>query len=152
MNIRKLKKLLICIVIIVIALIWFFPIFYMVVSSFKPEAQVVVPGILFHPTLDNYREVFSDTFFECLKNSVVVTVLTVLITTVLAVPASYALVFVRLKNSDSTYFWFVSTTFLPAIAVITPVYLIFQRTQLIDTPLALILLYSGAGVPLRKYV
>lgn len=152
MSIRKLKRLLICIVVIVIALIWFFPIFYMVISSFKPEAQVVVPGIIFNPTLDNYREVFSDTFVECLRNSVLVTLLTVVITTVLAVPASYALVFVRLKNSDSTYFWFVSTTFLPAISVITPVYLIFQRAQLIDTPLALVLLYSGSGVPLMVWL
>ena len=148
----KMKHILLCLLAVVIALIWVFPIFYMIVSSFKAEVDVTIPGIIFTPTLDNYKEVISDTFFLYLRNSILITIGAVLITTLFAVPASYALVFAPLKDPDSIYFWFVSTTFLPAIAVIVPVYLVFRNLGLIDNPLALIIMYCGAGVPMMIWL
>lgn len=148
----KVKHVLLCLLAVAIALIWVFPIFYMIVSSFKAEADVVIPGFIFSPTLENYKTVLSDTFFQYLGNSVLITLGTVIVTVLLAVPAGYALVFTPLKNPDNVYFWFVSTTFLPAIAVIIPVYLIFKNIGLVDNPLALVILYCGAGVPLMIWL
>lgn len=148
----KIKHGLLCLLAVVIALVWVFPIFYMIVSSFKAEADVVVPGIIFKPTLENYQTVISDTFFQYLRNSIGITVATVIITTLLAVPAAYALVFTPLKNPDNIYFWFVSTTFLPAIAVIVPVYLIYRNIGLVDSPVALVIQYCGAGVPMMVWL
>lgn len=148
----KIKHVLLCLLAVVIALVWVFPIIYMIVSSFKAEVDVVVPGFIFSPTLENYKTVLSDTFFQYLGNSVMITLGTVILTVLLAVPAGYALVFTPLKNPDNVYFWFVSTTFLPAIAVIIPVYLIFRNIGLVDNPLALIILYCGAGVPLMVWL
>ena len=146
---RKIKHVLLCLLAIVVALIWVFPIIYMIISSFKTETDVVVPGIIFSPTIENYRAVLSDTFFKYLGNSILITLGTVIITVLLAVPAGYGIVFTPLKNPNSVYFWFVSTTFLPAIAVIIPVYLIFQKAGLVDNPIALIILYCGyyPGIP-----
>lgn len=149
---QKIKHVLLCLLAVVIALIWVFPILYMIISSFKAEVDVVVPGFIFSPTLENYKTVLSDTFFQYLGNSVMITLGTVILTVLLAVPAGYALVFTPLKNPDNVYFWFVSTTFLPAIAVIIPVYLIFKNIGLVDNPLALIILYCGAGVPLMVWL
>ncbi|HCS73425.1 MAG TPA: sugar ABC transporter permease [Clostridiales bacterium] len=149
---RKIKHVLLCLLAIVVALIWVFPIIYMIISSFKTETDVVVPGIIFSPTIENYRAVLSDTFFKYLGNSILITLGTVIITVLLAVPAGYGIVFTPLKNPNSVYFWFVSTTFLPAIAVIIPVYLIFQKAGLVDNPIALIILYCGAGVPLMIWL
>ena len=148
----KIKHGLLCILAVAVALIWVFPILYMIVSSFKAEADVVIPGIIFKPTLENYQTVVSDTFFQYLGNSVGITIGTVLITTLLAVPAAYALVFAQLKNPNGIYFWFVSTTFLPAIAVIVPVYLIYRNIGLVDNPAALIIQYCGAGVPMMVWL
>lgn len=137
---------------IVITFLWIFPIFYMVISSFKQEIQVSIPSLIFKPTLENYQEVISETFFRSLKNSLVVTLGTVFVTTFLAVPASYALVYSPIRSPNGVYFWFVSTTFLPAIAVIIPVFILFQRIRMIDNPIALILLYSGAGIPMMIWL
>ncbi len=137
---------------IIISFFWIFPIFYMVISSFKTEVDVAIPALFFSPTLENYKEVISDTFFLSLKNSLVITLGTVLVTTILSVPASYALVFSPVKSPNGIYFWFVSTTFLPAIAVIIPVFIIFQKIQMIDNPISLILLYSGAGIPMMIWL
>ncbi len=152
MNYAKRRYLIFSAIAIVITFLWIFPIIYMVISSFKEEVQVAIPSLLFHPTLENYQEVISATFFKSLRNSVVITLGTVLVTTLLAVPASYALVFSNVKSPNGIYFWFVSTTFLPAIAVIMPVFIIFQRIHMIDQPIALILLYTGAGVPMMIWL
>ena len=146
------KYILFSILAIAITFVWIFPIFYMIISSSKAEVDVVVPGIIFDPTLVNYKEVISESFFLSLKNSVVITIGTVLITTLLAVPASYALVFTPLKRPNGVYFWFVTTTFLPAIAVIMPVFIIFQKIHMIDNPISLMLLYTGAGVPMMIWL
>lgn len=149
---KVIKHRLLCLLAMVIALVWVFPILYMAVSSFKAEVDVVVPGFIFSPTLENYKTVLSDTFFQYLGNSIIITLGTVILTLILAVPAGYALVFAPLKNPDGIYFWFVSTTFLPAIAVIIPVYLIFKNVGLVDNPVALIILYCGAGIPLMVWL
>jgi sorbitol/mannitol transport system permease protein len=149
---QKVKARMINGVSVLIALLWVFPIFYMVISSFKTESQVIVPGIIFTPTLENYQQVVRASFFSHLFNSLVITVCTVIISSILAISAAYGLVFTRIKSPDSIYFWFVSTTFLPAIAVIVPVYLMYNKIGLVDSWLALILLYTGAGVPLMIWM
>lgn len=112
----------------------------------------MVPSMIFTPTVENYRAVISQDFFSFLGNSVVITVVTVIISAILAVSAAYGLVFTPLKNPNGIYFWFVSTTFLPAVGVIIPVYLAFQKMRLVDTKAALVLLYIGMGVPLMVWM
>ena len=43
------------------ALLMFFPIFWMLLASFKTEVQAVQtpPLLFFHPTLQNYRDIFA---------------------------------------------------------------------------------------------
>jgi sorbitol/mannitol transport system permease protein len=149
---RKIKSQILNWASILLALLWAFPIFYMVISSFKTETQVIVPTLIFSPTFENYMQVLSPDFFKHLSNSLIITIATVLVSSVLAVSAAYGIVFTPLKSPDNVYFWFVSTTFLPAIAVIVPVYLVFTRLGIIDTHLAMILLYIGAGVPLMIWM
>jgi len=151
MSRRKVVNFILCALVVIIALLWCFPIIYMVISSFKPEEQVGIFGFFnFKPTLENYQTVLAPQFFAFLKNSVVVTLLTLVFTLLLAVPASYAIAY-RVAP-QGLYFWFVSTTFLPAIAVITPVYLIFNNLHLVDTVWGMVILYTGAGVPMMVWL
>ena len=67
-----------------LAFIIFFPILWMVMTSFKTEADAFAypPQILFQPTLSNWNVALFDTnFFSSLKNTAIITVLS----TVLAV-------------------------------------------------------------------
>ena len=151
MSKKHVTNFLLCLLVVVIALLWCFPIIYMVISSFKPESQVGVFGFFnFKPTLENYQTVLVPQFFSFLKNSVIVTLLTIACTLVLAVPASYAIAY-RVAP-QGLYFWFVSTTFLPAIAVITPIYLIFNKLHMVDSIWAMVILYTGAGVPMMVWL
>jgi multiple sugar transport system permease protein len=52
-----------------------------------------------------------------------------------------------LKNGD-ILFWIISQRILPPIVVVIPIYVMFQAVGLLDTHLALILLYAVANMPI----
>ncbi len=136
----------------VLALVYAFPILYMLIAGFKPEEMVAPPSLSFTPTLENYDAVISEDLMLHSFNSVFITIATVILTILLAVPAAYSLVFGRLKSAEGIYYWFITTTLLPAVAVIIPIFLAFNYTGLLDTKLGLVLLYTGAGVPLMIWM
>ena len=53
----------------------------------------------------------------------------------------------RLGNGD-ILFWIISQRILPPIVVVIPIYVMFQAVKLLDTHLALILLYAVANMPI----
>jgi len=145
---RSLLKAVTTLVVVALCLLYFFPLFYMILTSFKTEADTVPPKLFFTPTLENYQAVFTSDIARHILNSFVITTAATLLATVLGVPAAYALVFGRLKKPDSLYFWFLSTLILPAVSVIVPVFLVYKVAGLLDTHLGLILIYVGANIPI----
>lgn len=145
---RSLLSSLANVIIVLLCLAYFFPIFYMVLTSFKTEADAVPPQLFFTPTLENYQAVFTSDIFSHIMNSLMVTLTSMALCIVLGVPAAYSLVFGKLKKPDSIYFWFLSTLILPAVSVIIPVFLIYKTLGLLDTHWGLIWIYVGANIPI----
>lgn len=135
-----------------IALTYSFPILYMALSSFKREVDVAPPSLTFTPTLENYRAVVGPELLAHLGNSVAITLTTVALTVVLGVPAAYSIVFGRLRNPMNRYNWYITTTLLPAVAVILPIYVILSYLGLLDSPVAMVLLYTSIGIPLMVWM
>ncbi|HTW68327.1 MAG TPA: hypothetical protein VME47_00440, partial [Acetobacteraceae bacterium] len=74
-------------------LVMFFPIFWMVLASFKTETQAIEtpPVFIFHPTLQNYHDIFVRADYPLFAwNSVVISLVATAIMLVVAVPASFA--------------------------------------------------------------
>lgn len=151
-SIKKAKNFLVNSVTWIIAILYAFPIFYMVLTGFKPEEKVAPPQLLFTPTLDNYKAVIADALFLHFFNSVFITIAAVILTVLLSVPAAYSLVYGQLKKAQGIYYWFITTTLLPAVAVVIPIFLALNYIKLLDTKLGLILLYTAAGVPLMIWL
>lgn len=135
-----------------IAILYAFPILYMFITGFKPEEKVAPPQLFFSPTLDNYKAVISNELALHAINSVVITFITVLLTILLSVPAAYSIVYGKLKSAESYYYWFITTTLLPAVAVVIPIFIAFNRLKILDTKFGLVLLFSAAGVPLMIWM
>jgi len=135
-----------------IAIAYSFPILYMVYSSFKSEQEIAPPSWTFNPTLENYRTVITPDLLSHLTNSVVVTLCTVLLTLLLGVPVAYTIVFGKLRRPMAHYNWYITTTLLPAVAVIIPIYLIVNWLGLLDSVVVLVLLYTAIGVPLMVWM
>ena len=136
---------------IIIALVAFFPILWMVLTSFKSEADAFTypPPLIFHPTLDQYDVALGASgYFKYLLNTVIVTGFSTLAALLLGVPAAYALAYYPTRRSNFTLSWVMSTRMLPAVGVIVPLYIIFKNLGWFDTYHGLVLLYTGVNLPL----
>jgi polyol transport system permease protein len=132
-----------------VAILWCFPLLYMLITSFKGEADVLPPSLwIAHPTLENYATVLRQEIVRYIMDSAVISVSAVAACLALGTPVTYALVFGRLRHSDNLLFWFLSTTLLPPVAVIVPVFLLFRVSGLLDTLGGMILIYTGVNIPI----
>jgi polyol transport system permease protein len=140
------------------ALIFFFPVLWMVLNSFKTEAEAnASPNLNFDPTLDRYREVTESvggllSFGEAFMNSVVVVLLSTLIVLALAIPAAYALAIKPVVKWRDVLFFVISTKFLPVVASILPLWILARDLELLNTRLVLIILYTAINLPLAIWM
>jgi sorbitol/mannitol transport system permease protein len=131
------------------ALLLFFPIFWMVLTSFKSEAEAVTPSLDFHPTLASYAEVFARAnYLSFALNSVYVSVGGTVLALLFAVPAAYAMAFHPTKRTRGTLLWMLSTKMLPPVGVLVPIYLLFRDAGLLDTVGGLIGIYALMNLPI----
>jgi len=135
-----------------VALIIFFPVLWMILTSFKTEASAVAnPPELFTAdwTLENYAEVWARSDYpRFFWNSVVISVGSTLLGLLIAVPASWAMAFVPGKKTKDLLMWMLSTKMMPAVAVMIPLYLVFQKLGLIDTKIGLVTALMLMNLPI----
>src|SRR5882672_3063675 len=97
---------------LLLAFIMFFPILWMVMTSFKTEADAFTypPLIVFQPTLENYANALQGSrYFASLVNTVFITLFSTLTALALGVPAAYSLAYYPTKRSNFTLMWVMST-------------------------------------------
>jgi multiple sugar transport system permease protein len=56
--------------------------------------------------------------------------------------------FKRAVGNEDIAFWMISQRMLPPIAVVIPIYILFQRLHLLDTHIALIITYVASNLPI----
>ncbi|MCC7021445.1 MAG: carbohydrate ABC transporter permease [Thermomicrobiales bacterium] len=133
-----------------VVLLWLFPIYWIVLTSFKTPRIIneKVPVFWFTPTMENYEHLFGDiNFGRPLLNSMIVTSATTVIVIVLGLLAAYALGRMDVPGGKHIALWMLSLRFMPPIAIVLPFFIAWQRTGLIDTYLGLILVYVAFNLP-----
>jgi len=190
------------------AVVVLFPLYWLVVTSFKLPIQVsqgpvYIPFVDFQPSLHAWRYIFVDVWNDTARpyfNTVVVGITSSVIALFLGAAASYALVrfpyhpkfgtiglflggvilavvlivlgvpwliaavvalaiflllartvgrrFKRSLGNDDIAFWMISQRILPPVAVVIPIYILFQRLHLLDTRTALIMTYVAVNLPI----
>ena len=141
-----------------IGLIFFFPLFWMVINGFKDEADANgTPTLNFEPTLDRFREVTEDSqgllsFTEAFANSFWIVLTSTILVMVLAIPAAYALAVRPMKKWRDILFFFISTKFLPIVGAIMPLWIIARDLDLLGTRTVLVILYTAMNLPLAVWM
>jgi polyol transport system permease protein len=139
-------------------LIFFFPVFWMVLSSFKSEQDANgPPKLFFHPTLDRYRDVMGGTegllsFSTAAMHSATVVLLSTALVLAMAIPAAYALAIDQIPRWRDVLFFFISTKFLPIVASILPIWIIASTFHQLNTVTVLIVLYTALNLPLAIWM
>jgi multiple sugar transport system permease protein len=138
---------------LVFAIFALFPILWMIVCTFKSDAEMYTTVFRFAPTLSNYEAVLVGTdYIKAFLQNLVVAGGAVLLTIVAGVPAAYGLARYNFKNKEDIAFQILSFKFAPEILVILPVFLIFQQIGLYDTYFGLIWVYQLITMPLLIWV
>lgn len=131
-----------------------FPIYFMLTTSFKYPIQTYEPSIwLFYPTLANYLSLFQNYEVAArLLNSVIITTGSVLLALVLGGLAAYGFAKYEFRGKENIAGWMLSMRFLPAMAVVIPLFLIANTLRVLDTQMLLIVVYLTFNVPFAAWM
>lgn len=140
-------------VMFLIALLFLAPLLLMILTSFKPESDVLSTSILPREwTLANFRYVLGYSeeapFLRWLLNSLFVSSTVTLLVVVSSSMAAYAITRLKIAGADRILSLIVVTMMLPAQLFLVPVFLILSWLGWLDTPAALIVpaVAGGFGV------
>jgi multiple sugar transport system permease protein len=135
-----------------------FPLYMMFTTSLKTDQQTFAwpPVWVFSPTLQSYRNalfVFGGrSAGHYLFNSVVVTLCSSALAVFLGSMAAYGLARFRFRGNRDIAFYILSTRFAPPVGFIVPIYLMVQRSGLLDTQLALIIVYISMNISFVTWI
>src|ERR1700759_1173475 len=130
----------------------FFPILWMVLTSFKTELEAFTtpPSFLFFQwTTENYATVQerSDYFHHAL-NSIAIAGGSTLIALLIAIPAAWSMAFSPTKRTKDILLWMLSTKMMPPVGVLVPIYLIYKTFGLLDSRSGLVIIMCLGNLPI----
>lgn len=135
-----------------------FPFYIIITTSLKAESDIFAwpPRWLFAPTFEHYYSaifVFGGTGIGgFLLSSLVVTAASTLLAVGLGSMVSYGLTRFSVTGGKHLFFFILSTRFAPPVAFVVPLYMMVQKAGLLDSHLALILIYTSMNLSLVVWI
>ena len=121
----------------IVGFLIFFPILWMVITSFKTELEAfsTPPKFLFfHWTLENFGIVQQRSdYLRYAANSIILSLGSTFVGLLFAIPAAWAMAFAPGKRTKDLLLWMLSTKMMPPVGALIPIYLLFKNTGLLDT-------------------
>jgi len=129
------------------------PLYWIFITAFKIEGEVLASPPIFLPikfTLDSFKYIFlSRSMFLFLKNSLIISFFSVILSMVLGCFAAFSLAKFKFKKGINNFIsnWILSTKFMPPIIIVLPVFFLFKYLGILDTRLCLIIAYTSFNLP-----
>jgi multiple sugar transport system permease protein len=140
----------------IVVLNGFFPAVWILLTSFKTEAELVAKPISYwprHATLDNYIRAFGDQpLLRYLGNSLAVALGSTVVSLGVATLAAYALARLNLRHRQLILTAIVASTMFPLVTLLVPIFETFRSLGLLNTYTALILPYTVLNLPVCTLV
>lgn len=131
------------------------PLYWVIITSIKPSKDyLTVPPVWFpaDPTLVHYTAaLFSYRGLQGLINSLIISSAATLLSTAMGTMMAYSLARFR-TGGQHLAFWVLSQRFLPPVAIVLPIFLLFRGWGLYDTHIGLILAYTFMTLPLSVWM
>lgn len=128
-----------------------FPAIWILLTSFKTEAEltrVPITWLPADPTLDNYRQAFSDQpLLMFLFNSFFVATVSTVLTLLISALAGYALARLNLRHRDLILAAIIAVSTFPLVTLLVPLFEIMRALGLLNSYPALILPYIVLSLP-----
>ena len=148
------------------------PLLWMVATSFKSKADSIgirpkllpaltaapASSLYFKPTLESYGKLGEAyvgsrrTFFDYLISSVIIGLCSTVFSVIIGTSCAYGFSRFAIPGSRDWLFFILSTRFLPPLAVVVPVLVMYREFDLQNTHLGLILLYTSFNLSLAVWL
>ena len=135
-----------------------FPFYVIVTTALKTDTAIFAwpPVWSFQPTLQSfYNALFvfgGRSAVSYLINSIVISAVSTFVAVVLGAMAAYGFARFSFAGKRHLAFWILSTRFAPPVAFIVPIYLMVQKVGLLDSHIALILIYTAMNLSLVIWI
>lgn len=123
-----------------------------------PALSGAAEGVWFTPTLEAYRQLnqtyagVARPFFHYLQNSALIGLLSTLCAVVVGTACAYGFSRFQIGGARDWLFFILSTRFLPPLAVVMPVLMMYREFDLQNTHLGLVLLYTTFNLSLAVWL
>ena len=129
-----------------------FPIYWMIITSFKYNTEIInAQKLTYFPeqvTLENYGQLFAMyDYGTMLKNSLIISFSSGFCVTMLSIFGGYGLARYKFKSKTLLLLFFLVTQMIPGILVIIPLYIIFSKMNIVNTRLSLFIFYLISNLP-----
>ncbi|MDR2303102.1 MAG: carbohydrate ABC transporter permease [Treponema sp.] len=145
------KNILLGFVSVIIVGVFLFPIYWLVCMSFKSDAEAFGKVVTYFPhtfTIEPWLLNLRDKdFLIALKNSFVIAFCSMSISLVLGIPTAYGMGRYRVRGNRAFLLTFLVTQMLPASLMLTPMYLIFSRLNILNTYFSPSLAIASGSIP-----
>ena len=137
------------------------PFYVMVMTSLKSQQSLLANPLDFSIDFSkgigtlfrSYIELFTDFHFATfLMNSAIVSVITVILTLLFAIPGAYAVARLRFPGQLFLSRSILLIYMVPAIVLVIPLYAIFSQLGLRDSLLGLVVVYPATTIPVALYM
>lgn len=132
-----------------------FPVFWVVMSSFKTNAEIMGSGISLPSqfSFDGYVQALKiSPIMRFFFNSVVISFAATFINVLLLSMAAYVFARCRFRHKNTLYFILSLSMVIPMTALLQPVYLVIKALNLINTMQGLILVYTALNMPMSLMI
>ena len=133
-----------------------FPLFWMIITSLKPESELFTRPPTFFPaayTLENYERLLFETHFPTFfMNSSIVALGTTLLVIVVATLGAHSLVTFRYRGRRLLAQAVLFTYLLPSVILVIPLYMVMARLGLVNSLLGLVICYATFALPFALWL
>ncbi len=153
---NNLKIFFLSLSLLLILLVFFFPFFWIITSSFKSPEEIISTSTTIIPrsfTLEHYNKIlFNSDFFVYLKNSLIISFFSMIISIILSVSAAYGLHKLRFYGNKFVEYSLLVTYAFPGVILLIPIYLLFAKVNLLNSYFALIIVNVLFATPFSVWM
>ena len=153
---KKSVKILSRVFIILCVIVSMAPLYWMVNTSLKPQAEIYSATPSLFPqnlTTESYTYLLTETnFLSGVKNSLIIAIVVSLFSIVIAYPAAYAIARLKFKGKKLFSKSILMTYLLPTSVLYIPLYILVSQVGLTDNILGLLLIYPTFTLPYVAWV
>lgn len=151
---RRMKAILINAELILVSIIVLIPVVWIVMSSFNKGQNLSTASFIPKElTISNYTQLFKETEFgSWFLNSLSIATLNVVISVILILLTAWILSRFKFKGKKTGLLTLLVLSMFPSFLSMTAVYTLFIVLELVNKPIALVILYAAGAIPYNVWL